>query len=123
MSDPADYLKTYDEFWREVVERPDGTLNADQVKRELHDYRMLLRQVPEVYDSVTGGQVSKPDTLSHHVIDAANRRMDAACDDAINDLIQSLEMDDEVPGSVTGLVALIRELTGVQPYVSDDAGR
>ena len=30
-----DYEKDYQEFWKEIVERIDGTLDIEQVKREL----------------------------------------------------------------------------------------
>lgn len=66
-----DYEESFEEFWRELVCNEDGTLNVDQVKRELHDYRLALRNVPLVYDHVTGGQASKPNTLAQYVIDSA----------------------------------------------------
>ena len=116
MSEPTDYEKIYDERWREIVENPDGTLNADQVKRELADYSDLMGRVTEVYQAVTGGMTGKPTVLASEIIGLANQRMDEACDDAINDLIKSLEMDpDESFASVAGVVALIRNLTGVKP--------
>jgi hypothetical protein len=114
MAEPIDYEQEYESLWRKIVENPDGTLNADQVKRELFDYSELMKRATEVYASVTGGMISKPETMAHHVIDQANRRRDEAYDEAINDLIKSLEMDpDEEFASVAEVVALIRELTGV----------
>jgi hypothetical protein len=115
-TDDRDYETVYAEDWRKIVENPDGTLNLDQVKRELHDYSMLLRQVPVAYDEATGGRISKPHTLPHHIADAVNERLDNAERDAINDLIKSLEAG---PGdsfaSVADVVELIRELSGVDP--------
>lgn len=57
-----DYLETFDEFWAELVTDENGNLVFDAVARELHDYRTLIRNVPQVYDHVTGGKVSKPMT-------------------------------------------------------------
>ncbi|MFG1857558.1 hypothetical protein ACGFJT_37390 [Actinomadura geliboluensis] len=56
------YRQTHDDFWKQIVERPDGTLDLDQVKRELHDYHQLLQKIPKVYDEITGGRISKPNT-------------------------------------------------------------
>lgn len=56
-----DYEKTYEDFWKKICQ-PNGELDMDAVKRELHDYHTLLENVPKVYDHVTGGRVSKPNT-------------------------------------------------------------
>lgn len=85
----SDYAETYDDFWKEIVENPDGTLNRDQVMRELHDYRVLLEEVPKVYDEVTGGRLSKPNTAACHVIDAVNERIEAAIEAAVKETLES----------------------------------
>lgn len=66
-----DYVKTYKEFWEELLTE-DGVLNMDQVMRELHDYRLLLDSVPNVYDYVTGGNISKPFTEPSIVCELAD---------------------------------------------------
>ncbi len=67
-----DYEKTFDEFWADLVLRSDGTLDVDQVKRELHDYRTLLHEVPLVYCHVTGNRISKPNTNASAVTSEAD---------------------------------------------------
>jgi hypothetical protein len=85
MSD--DYEATYDEFWRALVENPDGTLNLDQVKRELHDYRWMMSQVPEVYSHVTGGILSKPNYEARSVINVADEHYQiTVCEEVAGDL-------------------------------------
>lgn len=69
-----DYEQTYTDFWKGIVEHADGSLNRDQMMRELHDFHALLDEVPKVYDEVTGGRISKPNTAAHHVIGEANER-------------------------------------------------
>lgn len=66
-----DYVATFEKFWRELVCNSDGTLNRDAVMRELHDYNTVLEEVPKVYDHITGGIFSKPNTRSAVIIDAA----------------------------------------------------
>jgi hypothetical protein len=66
-ADEPDYVQSYDDFWKEIVEHPDGTLNRDQIMRELHDYRVVMKQVSIAYDDVTSGRLSKPNTAARHV--------------------------------------------------------
>lgn len=77
-----DYTETYNDFWREIVENPDGTLNLDQIMRELHDYSVVMREVSLAYDAVTGGRLSKPNTAYGHVVDAVDERIQAVADEA-----------------------------------------
>lgn len=72
MSD--DYMATFNEFWRDLVTDESGQLDLDKVARELADYKMVLGEVPKVYDELTGGRLSKPHTAAHHVIAEANDR-------------------------------------------------
>ncbi|WP_206922976.1 hypothetical protein [Alicyclobacillus suci] len=68
----ADYEQTFEEFWKPIL-MSGGTLNIDQLKRELHDYRVLMSNVSRVYERVTGGVISKPMTSPDAVIREANR--------------------------------------------------
>jgi hypothetical protein len=56
----------WQDFWLEIV-MPQGILDLEQVKKELHDFHGLLREVPVVYDHVTNGRVSKPHTKAFEV--------------------------------------------------------
>jgi hypothetical protein len=81
----SDYEQEYDEFWRDIVEQPDGTLNLDQVKRELADYAGLMRRVAEVYEHVTGGRISKPETLASAVIQVHDEHVMEVVEHALAD--------------------------------------
>lgn len=83
MSEP-DYMITYREFWAHIVEL-EGSLNFDQIARELHDYREMMCEVSKVYEELAG--LSKPNTAAVHILDGAERRYaeiyaDFACDQA-----------------------------------------
>ncbi|MED1863345.1 hypothetical protein P4V41_07735 [Fictibacillus nanhaiensis] len=65
-----DYEKVYDEFWKDLVENEDGSLNLDQVKRELADFRLLIQEVPKVYEELTG--LSKPLTRAEAILSIVN---------------------------------------------------
>ena len=62
------------EFWKTVICNEDGTINVDQLKLELHDYSLMLGEVPKVYIEVTGGMLSKPHYYADGVIRAFKER-------------------------------------------------
>lgn len=68
----TDYEKTYETFWKPILEDEKGWLNMDQLKRELHDYRCFMEEVSKVYDQITGGRISKPNTSAEAVISEAD---------------------------------------------------
>lgn len=80
-----DYEQVFDEFWREIVCNEDGTLNVDQVKRELHDFHTLIENVPKVYDHVSGGRISKPNTLAFEVISCFEEHVDRCVEERLAD--------------------------------------
>lgn len=53
------------EFWREIY--PAG-MTVEEVCNELHDLEFLAREVPLVYDHVTGGMASKANTHASAII-------------------------------------------------------
>lgn len=67
MGDEKDYEQTYAEFWAGILDAP-GVDREDRIKRELHDYSFLMDEVPKVYDHVSGGRISKPNTMAFEVI-------------------------------------------------------
>jgi len=76
-----EYEKTFENFWRDLVCKKDGNLDVDLVKRELHDYSMVMGEVSKVYMHITGGRISKPNTMAHEVIDEADRNYKEAFED------------------------------------------
>lgn len=83
----SDYEQVYDEFWKDIVENPDGTLDVDAVKRELADFRHMIREVPLVYDHVTGGMLSKPNYYASSVISAADEYTERLIEEALADYL------------------------------------
>lgn len=56
------YEEEYNEFWKDIVENEDGTLNKDQVMRELSDYSMVMDNCAKAYYTMTNGLISKQNT-------------------------------------------------------------
>jgi len=84
-----DYEKTYEEFWKPLVENPDGTLNIDQIKRELHDFYFQMENTPKVFMHVTGDKVSKPNTFAEVVISLADELREEEIEEAVQNALQS----------------------------------
>ncbi|MFA5395715.1 MAG: hypothetical protein WC346_06820 [Methanogenium sp.] len=68
-----DYEKDFEDFWKDIIIKK-GKIDLEQVKKELHDYHILLKEVPEVYMEVTGGRISKPNTRAFEVIGEFNEQ-------------------------------------------------
>jgi hypothetical protein len=83
--EPEDYLETFESFWKPLVCNEDGSLNEDSVKRELHDFRYLMRNASAVYEAVTGGQISDPSVMPKDVLREANKHMQREIADQIED--------------------------------------
>ena len=63
------YMEAGD-FWSNIV-YPEGA-TPEQIQAELTDYLTILHEVCIVYDHVTGGRISKPNTLADEVIGQFN---------------------------------------------------
>lgn len=83
----SDYEQVYDEFWKDIVENEDGTLNVDQVKRELADFHHMLAEVPLVYSHITGGELSKPNYYARDVISAAEEYISRCIEEGLQDYL------------------------------------
>ena len=88
-----DYIETWEKFWKPLCVKPDGTLNLDQIQRELHDFHCVMGNVSKVYDHITGGKMSKPNYDADTVI--------AVYEDHVQDLIAEAmkERDEEACGN------------------------
>jgi hypothetical protein len=72
MQNMQDYEQDYDAFWKGILENHDGTINMDQLKRELFDFRKLMNNAAKVYEHITGGTITKVETNADAVISVAD---------------------------------------------------
>jgi len=107
-----EYMQDYESFWKRIVEHPDGTLNKDQVARELADAVTLQRHLSEIYSEVSSGRVSKPFTLPSVVTEMFHEALAEAADEAVCDLITELEERQAGPYTTAEIVTAIRDITG-----------
>ena len=63
-----------DEFWKSSVWG--GIIpTPDQVRDELHDFHVCMKEVTKAYSEITGGRFSKPTTRAEWIIDAVEERI------------------------------------------------
>lgn len=58
------------DFWSNWI-YPDGA-NPEQIQDELNDYHTFIGETAKVYDHITGGRISKVNTLAYEVISVAD---------------------------------------------------
>ena len=54
--------KIYNNFWKEIIENEDGSLNKLQIMKELCDYYHIMHNCSWAYDLMSCGMISKPYT-------------------------------------------------------------
>jgi hypothetical protein len=76
-------------FWSNFV-YPQGA-SAQQIQDELVDYHSFLGNVAKVYMHITGGKISKQNTLAEDVIAVADEYTDELIDQSVADALEQYE--------------------------------
>lgn len=64
-----DVEQVYQGFWKDIICNEDGSINMEQLKKELYDCHRMIDNVPIVYSEVTGGTLSYPTYKADTVVD------------------------------------------------------
>jgi len=51
------------DFWNPIIRNSDGSLNEEQIMKELYDCHLMMHISSTVFCEITGNKVSKPNTL------------------------------------------------------------
>lgn len=70
-SDTNDTEAVWREFWLPIVSK-DGVIDMEQIKKELWDFKQLMRSASIVYDHVTRSRVTNVLTVPDAVIGVAD---------------------------------------------------
>jgi hypothetical protein len=81
------YEEVYNARWKALVENMDGTLNRDQVMRELSDYSTVIDHVGKVYCHITGNQTGNPFVYPSVIIGLYEDHLQSWIKDTIRELI------------------------------------
>lgn len=84
------------DFWADIVYNDDGSLNEDQVLRELNDFYYMIREVTEVYGSITNDRMTEPTYYARDVLSLHEELLEGLLQDARHDaVVQAMAMRDE----------------------------
>jgi hypothetical protein len=101
-----DIEQIYKDFWKDIVENEDGSINLEQLKKELCDFHFMIEEVPKVYSAVTNGSMSKPNYYSSEVItqfeDYINEEF--ILKDDVKDILQGTNTYQEMVELIEGLL-------------------
>lgn len=75
----------WESFWKEIVTNEDGTINIEQIKKELADFSFVMEQVPKVYCHITGDAMSKVIYKAEDVIRVADDHFNKSLKEALKD--------------------------------------
>ncbi len=94
------YSQVYEEFWKELVENPDGTLNKEQVMKELADFSFIIGSVTKVYCHLSNSRMSNPMILPEVVLSVIEDVQNEHTNDCIKETLEEvLEIiDDQIEG-------------------------
>jgi hypothetical protein len=87
-----------DEFWKGIY--PKG-MDAGKVRAELHDFHFILKQIPKVYDHVTGGVLSKEMYHASTVISVHDDHVTELCENAVSDAFTPIRALLDIDGNAT----------------------
>ena len=96
---PKTYQEESEDFWKDIVENEDGTLNKDQVMRELSDYSMVMDNCAKAYCLMTHQRISKQNTMFFEVESIFHDLFidkEVCADDLINTVIKKDMSYDEI---------------------------
>lgn len=94
-------LQIFEEFWKPLVCDSAGRLNRDKVIVELADFHLVMQEAAKVYHHVTGGRISKPNTLARDVIAVATDVDNEALEQILADEKEAWETKYEEVGLVS----------------------
>lgn len=98
-----DYEVEYESFWKKIVENEDGTMNKEQIMRELADYSIVMDNCKKAYMKMTEQNISKPLTYFSEVLEVFHERYvsKAELKDELTDIIRMCMDYDELIAFLT----------------------
>lgn len=77
-------------FWSEIICFKDGTISEANLYAELFDFFRIMNSASIVYDHVTCGRVSKPNTHHADVISVADECLENQINDAVLEVLDRI---------------------------------
>jgi len=74
-----DWERDWKENWLPLL-LSDGELDVEKIKNEMHDLVFIFKQVSKVYDTITGGKLSKVMYFADTILEAHHENMQKSYD-------------------------------------------
>jgi hypothetical protein len=101
--------EVYDNFWSEIVEDGYGCFEPEKIKNELYDYANLITDAGIVYDHVTGGRASKPNTDPYLICTLSDEYVYEQCVSYAEEIYDTVQdMDD-----INDILQVIKEYANI----------
>jgi hypothetical protein len=89
------YQEDYETFWKEIIQNKDGSLNIDQIKKELSDYSLLITNLSDLYCLATGDKVSYTTTLAQEVYYLFQEELEDAYNNGYSDGLNDSDLSND----------------------------
>lgn len=81
----TDLEKEYNRFWKDIVENEDGSLNKEQIMKELGDFQLLIDNLTDLYCYISGNACSKVLVPAKTVLGLYEAVLESSTDKAYDD--------------------------------------
>lgn len=95
-----DNQQAIEEVWQAVWEpyltKPGYGVSLTKVKKELFEYYMLMKDLPDLYEEITGGRINDINTPVEDVLTAFEESVETLLQGAIEEIIKEQEEDGNI---------------------------
>ena len=103
-----DYVEIYNSLFKDIVENSDGTLNKDQVMRELSDYTTFMDTASKVYMEITNGRISKINTNADAIIGEYHTQLEVFAEELRDEFLEEMKVDTQEWKAVAGMYETLK---------------
>lgn len=89
----AEIESNFENFWKAIIMNEDGSVNLEQVKKELFDFSFVMEQVPKVYCAITNDTLSKINYPAEVVISKYEECLNEAIQEAVQQYREDMHLD------------------------------
>lgn len=80
----------YELTWKEILEKPDGSIDKEQLMKELYDFSKLISNLSKIYCYISGNRASyptiHPETVLQLFEEELKEQYDRGYQDALDDM-------------------------------------
>lgn len=115
----------WNEFWKDILENEDGSINVEQLKKELHDWHHVLDQIPIIYMELSGGILSKTGYWASQIMGLNQEQKEKAYEDGREETLQAVreEIDETLNKALVEAMRAEQEAKTEKDYAVVNCGK